>query len=72
MGEQDEIQEQSMASNVQMHEITPIAEGMSFGALLDKFYMSIEAADTTAKQMGTTAQDLVNTTKKSGSGTSKL
>jgi hypothetical protein len=73
MDEQDEIlSDQPVASNVQLHEIKPVAEGMSFGALLDKFYMSIEAADTTAKAVdsATQSQDFIKGAKKA-TGASK-
>jgi hypothetical protein len=69
MDEQDGLQEQPIATNVQLHAITPMAEGMSFGALLDKFYLSIEAATASGKEKDSTAQDFINTVKKSSGAT---
>lgn len=65
MDEQDELLNKSTATNVQMHELKPAAEGLSFGALLDKFYMSFEATKHSSDNSVTKAQDFISKGKKS-------
>jgi hypothetical protein len=70
MDGQDELYKKSTATKVQMHEIKPASEGMSFGALLDKFYMNSELGKEIAddeKDQDTAAKDFVDSNKKSGS-----
>jgi hypothetical protein len=51
-------------SNVQMHEIKPSSESMTFGALLDKFYLTSELGKDMAKayeqSIETKAQDIIS------------
>jgi hypothetical protein len=67
MEEKEDLMNHSNASNVQVHEIVPAAEGMSFGALLEKFYMETEddkkAASGTTKDIEIGAQNLVDISK---------
>ncbi len=44
MEQHDDLNSYNMASNLQLHEIKPVDKGMSFGALLEKFYLNSEAA----------------------------
>lgn len=67
MNEQDQLHHKSTATNVQLHEIKPVAEGMTFGALLDKFYMNSELGKDMAKAEKNSepkAQDFVDKVKK--------
>jgi hypothetical protein len=65
MDEKDEMLNKSTATNVQLHEIKPVAEGMSFGALLDKFYLNSDAAKSIDAYKGAEviAQDFINANK---------
>lgn len=64
MDEQDKLPNDAQASNVQMHKLSP-AEGLTFGALLDKFYMTFESTKNAQGSSETQAQDLLKS-KKSG------
>ncbi len=64
MSDQDKTSSNSTINGVQLHEITPAAEGMSFGALLDKFYMNSELSKGIAENSAVTkAQDFIDGTK---------
>ena len=75
MDEQDKILNESAAEGIQMHEIKPTTEGMSFGALLDKFYLNsvlMKGIEESAeKGSETKAQDFVTTTKTKASNRNK-
>lgn len=65
MEEKDDLMNHSNASNVQIHQIIPAAEGLSFGALLEKFYLETEPESTggKTKDIEITAQNLVDISK---------
>jgi hypothetical protein len=67
MEEKDDLLNHSDASNVQVHEIVPAADGMSFGALLEKFYSETEpekkAGSANGKDIEIAAQNLVDISK---------
>lgn len=61
MDEQDKILEITVPT-VQLLEISPVPDGMSFGALLEKFYLKTEAADNSPEALSkdaAVAQDFV-------------
>jgi hypothetical protein len=67
MEEMDDLLNHSNASNVQVHEIVPAAGGMSFGALLEKFYSDAEpekeSGNGNGKDIEIAAQNLVDISK---------
>ena len=64
MSDQDKTVSNATINGVQLHEIKPAAEGMSFGALLDKFYMNSELSkSTTENGAGIKAQDFIDGAK---------
>ena len=65
MAEKDDQLNKSASPSVQLHEIKPVAEGMSFGALLDKFYLTMEAANGPLAEEALKASDVVKSIVKS-------